>query len=218
MLAKSDALRSPSLRPSPGGRAASSSRSSRRTRLLTRVSFLNVYSAMPFAVVRQLAPSLFLRDHHLAVHRLGNSSASRPVVIEWPSASVSGPYEIHWLPCQRSVTPRPSTARRNVPISSEGVFFIVAQERSVVSLSSWIKPLLEAHLEALEHLFEKGKKYGKDELQNAVQPPSPFWSASEAGRRQRIFVQRHSKQMERSEGNLKIPRVAHSPPGCENIR
>jgi len=33
-------------------------------------------------------------------------------------------------------------------------------------------------------ISSKGKKYGKDELQNAVQLPLPFWSASEAGRRQ----------------------------------
>jgi hypothetical protein len=40
------------------------------------------------------------------------------------------------------------------------------------------------HLEALKHLFEREIKYGTDELQNAVQPPLPFWSASEAGKRQ----------------------------------
>jgi hypothetical protein len=68
-----------------------------------------------------------------------NSSASRSVLMEWPSGSISRPYKIHWLPCQRSVTPRASTARRNVRMSSEGVFLIVARERSAFSFGSRIR-------------------------------------------------------------------------------
>ena len=85
-----------------------------------------------YAEVREVARAILsLRDHHLVVHRSGNSSASRSVLIEWPSTSVPRPYRIHWLPCQRSVTPRPSTACRNVRMFSEGVF--LSSRRSIPS-------------------------------------------------------------------------------------